>query len=258
MQIITEKDKKTIIIDSDGEQWHRSKARGNVTTNWFGGFDLGFANFVDHTAYGEAEVQAMAPGSDADWFDLRNGKSVNVNLWVFSQKINLVNHVLNLKYALGLELNNYRFKNPVRFNKNSPVVSWDATEGRSYSKNKLAADYVTLPLMLNFDFAKGGHNGIEYSGGKKKGKLKLSAGKEKEWGFSVGLSAGYLYTARNKFINSDEGKQKVKDNFNLRPWKIAYVAEINLGYISLFGSYAQQSMFKKGLDLTPYAVGLRF
>ncbi len=74
-----------------------------------------------------------------------------------SQKVNLINHNVNLKYALGLELNNYRFKNPVRFNANLPYVEWDRTEGRTYSKNKLAADYVTFPLMLNFDFGK--HSG---------------------------------------------------------------------------------------------------
>lgn len=256
VQVITDKDNKKVIVDKDGEVWQKTTQRKNITTSWFGGLDIGFSNFVDNTNYGSAGAQAFAPNSDASWFDLRNGKSVNVNIWLVSQKVNLINHNVNLKYALGLELNNYRFKNPVRFNANLPYVEWDGTEGRSYSKNKLAADYVTFPLMLNFDFGK--HTGGYSITKKHKKGLEISAKKTKEWGFSAGVSAGYLYSARNKTITSDEGKQKLKDNLNLNPWKLSYVAEVNLGVISLYGSYAMKGMFKDGLDMTPYNVGIRF
>ncbi|HMR82483.1 MAG TPA: hypothetical protein PKE30_05100 [Niabella sp.] len=256
VRVITEKNKKKVIVDADGNVYQKTVRRKNVTTSWLGGLDLGFANFVDNTAYGSAGTEAVAPGSTADWFDLKNGKSVNVNLWILSQKVNLINHNVNLKYALGLELNNYRYKNPVRYNENIPYINWDHTANRTYSKNKLAADYLTFPLMLNFDFGNRSGRSVKYSSSK--GNVKVSARKEREWGFSAGISAGYLYSSRNKTITSDEGKEKLKDNFNLRPWKLAYVAEVNLGYISLYGSYAAKSMFKNGLDMTPYTVGIRF
>ncbi|MGC4232991.1 MAG: hypothetical protein QM594_08430 [Niabella sp.] len=256
VQVVTDKDNKKVIVDAEGNVYQKTSRRKNVTTSWLGGLDLGFANFVDNTVYTAAEAQAFAPGSNADWFDLKNGKSVNVNLWILSQKVNLVSHAVNLKYALGLELNNYRYKNPVRYSENAPYVHLDNTAGRSYSKNKLAADYVTFPLMLNFDFGNRPGRSVKYSSSK--GNVKVSARKEREWGFSAGISAGYLYSARNKTVTSDEGKEKLKDNFNLRPWKLSYVAEVNLGYISLYGSYAVKSMFKNGLDMTPYTVGIRF
>ncbi len=258
VQVITDKDNKKVIVDKEGEVWQKTTRRKNISTSWFGGFDIGFSNFVDNTNYASAGAQAFAPDADASWFDLRNGKSVNVNIWLVSQKVNLIHHNVNLKYALGLELNNYRFKNPVRFHSNLPYVEWDHTEGRNYSKNKLAADYVTFPLMLNFDFGSGrGGKGFSYSREHNKG-FKFSAQKTREWGFSAGISAGYLYSARNKTITSDEGKQKLKDNLNLNPWKLSYVGEVNLGVISLYGSYAMKGMFKDGLDLTPYNVGIRF
>lgn len=259
VKVISGKDGDSVIVDAAGQQWGKFQTRKNVTTYWLSGIDLGFSNFVDHTNYGSAEAQEVAPGLNADWFDLRNGKSVNVNLWLFSQKINLLKHHVNLKYALGLELNNYRFRNPIRFNENAPYLRMDATEGRSYHKNKLAADYVSFPIMLNFNFGKStGGKAIRYSAKKGNDKsFKVSAGSESQWGFSLGLSAGYLYSSRNKTITSDEGKKKLKDDFNLQPWKLAYVGEINLGYISLYGSYAVKSMFKKGWDLTPYNLGLR-
>jgi hypothetical protein len=106
----------------------------------------------------------------------------------------------------------------------------------SYSKNKLAADYLTAPLMLNFNFTPGRKHGF---------------------GFSIGASAGYLYSARQKTKSDANGKEKHWDDFDLRPWKISYIAELQLGYVKLYGSMGSKSMFSKGLDMTPYNVGIR-
>ena len=88
---------------------NKKNKNANVKTNWWI-IDLGFANWKDNTDYASAEAQAFAPGINEDHLDLRDGKSVNVNIWVFQQKVNLIKHVVNLKYGLGVELNNYRFE----------------------------------------------------------------------------------------------------------------------------------------------------
>lgn len=214
----------------------RKKRRpSNVSTNW-GIVDLGFNNYTDNTDYTSASAQQFAPGATEDWFNLRNGKSVNVNIWFFMQRLNMIKHVVNLKYGLGLELNNYRYEENILFKKNPTLVY---KESFPFSKNKLAADYVTVPLMLNFNFSPG------------KGNLK-------SFGFSVGGSAGYLYSSRQKYVSSETGKRKLRDDFDLRPYKISYIAELQLGPVRLYGSMATQSMFEKALDQTPYNIGLRF
>ncbi len=87
----------------------------NVSTNW-GIVDLGFANYSDNTAYGSAAVQQIFPGAAGkDDLELRTGKSVNVNVWFFMQRLNLIKHAVNLKYGLGLELNNYRYDRDLQF-----------------------------------------------------------------------------------------------------------------------------------------------
>ena len=78
------------------------------------------------------------------------------------------------------------------------------------------------------------------------------------FGFSGGVSAGYLYSSRQKTKSAANGKQKVWDDFDLNPWKISYVGELQLGFVKLYGSLATKSMFAKGLDQTPYNVGIRF
>jgi len=214
----------------------------NLTTNWWI-FDIGFSNYSDKTNYASADAQAYAPGSNETWFELKHGKSRNVNVWFFMQKLNVAKHVLNLKYGLGLELNNYHYKRPIRYDANppavpnAPVVSLDGTVNRTYEKNKLAADYLTLPMMVNLNF---------------------TPKSQKGFGLSAGISVGYLYSARNKTETSDEKKKKAKDDFRLEKWKLAYIAELSMGPVRFYGSYAFKSMYEKGLDIMPYNFGFRF
>lgn len=205
----------------------------NITTDWVM-LDLGFANFNDRTVYTSASAQAFAPGATSDWFRLRTGKSVDVNIWLFMQRINLIKHVVNLKYGLGIELNNYRYSENIKYLTNPTKVILDTI---SYSKNKLAADYVTVPFMLNFNFTPDRKNNC--------------------YGFSAGISAGYKYSSRQKLISGKYGKKKTFDDFDMDPWKISWVAEVQLGWLNLYGSYATKSMFQEGLDQIPYTVGIR-
>ena len=212
----------------------RRRTPENLTTNWWI-IDLGFSAFNDNTNYASAEAQAFAPGSTEDWFDIKSGQSRNVNIWFFMQRLNMIKHVVNLKYGLGLELNNYFFDDEsIRFQKNPTLVVMDNTL-KGAKKNKLAADYLTVPLMINFNFTPQRRNGF---------------------GFSGGVSAGYLYSARQKVKLSDD-KFKVHNDFDLEDWKFSYIGEINLGLVKLYGSYAFSSMWEKGLDHTPYNFGLR-
>lgn len=204
----------------------------NVSTNW-GIVDIGVANFRDKTDYASAAAQSFAPGSNKDWFKLRSGKSVDVNIWVFMQRVNLIKHVVNLKYGLGIELNNYRFEDDIRFKTSPTKVIMDTIH---YSKNKLAVDYVTVPFLLNFNF---------------------TPHRRQDFGFSVGASVGYKYSSRQKFKSSSMGKEKTFDDFDLEAWKISYIGELQLGLLKLYGSYAARSMFSKGLDMRPYTVGIR-
>ena len=81
--------------------------------------------------------------------------------------------------------------------------------------------------------------------------------KKQSFGFSGGVSGGYLYSARQKFKNNSD-IDKNHDDFDLRKWKLSYIGELSLGPVRLYVSYATKSMWEKGLDQTPYTLGLRF
>jgi len=225
-------------VKTDGDNYTvripKRRKPENLTTNWWI-IDMGFSGFNDKTNYASAEAQDFAPGSTEDWFDIKSGKSRNVNIWVLMQRLNLIKHVVNLKYGIGLELNNYFFDDvSIRFQKNPTLVVQDPNI-KDAKKNKLAADYLTVPLMINFNFTPERRNGF---------------------GFSAGVSAGYMYSARQKVKIGDD-KFKVHNDFDLEDWKLSYVGEINLGLVKLYGSYAFQSMWEKGLDQTPFNAGVR-
>ena len=64
------------------------------------------------------------------------------------------------------------------------------------------------------------------------------------------------YSARQK-IKNNSNKDKLHDDFDLEKWKLSYIGELNMGPVRLYGSYAMKSMWDKGLDQTPYNVGIR-
>ena len=221
----------------------------NISTSSFV-FDIGFANWTDKTDYAQAASNGYLVGTPelgANDFKLRTGKSVNVNIWFFMQRMNLIKHVVNLKYGLGLELNNYRFKQNISFdeggmNPYNPVQNiphaFVFLDSIDFSKNKLAADYVTVPLMLNFRTNPNYNN--------------------KGLSISAGVSMGYLYSSRNKQKSSARGKEKNRGDYDLEKWKFSYIGELGLGPIHLYGSYSPKSIFKNDLNFTPYNVGIRF
>ncbi len=211
----------------------RGDKPSNVSTNWWI-VDLGFSNYNDESNYTAAALNNfVAPGIGKEEMKLKTGRSRNVNVWFFMQKLNVAKHVVNLKYGLGLELNNYHFDDgSILIAKNPTFISQGTTE---FKKVKLAADYLTVPIMLNFDF---------------------TPKRRKGFGISAGISGGYLYSSRYK---SKEGNNvdKVKDDFNLERFKLSYIGELSLGPVRLYGSYAMKNMWEKGLDMTPYNFGFR-
>ena len=225
------------------------KTFSKVSTNWFV-FDFGFSNYIDKTDYGNTgnylyNRQGAAPLGKSD-FNLNTGKSLNVNVWFFMQRINLIKKNVNLKYGLGIEYDNYRYKtssNLSYLEKNSylnslqapsPVVIRDSI---SFSKNKLGLNYITVPLMLNF--------------------ITNSANTKKGLSLSMGLSAGYLYGVRNKQKSEERGKEKNRGDYDLERFKLSYIAEMGLGPVRLYGSYSPNSIFSKGLVMKPYTIGIR-
>jgi hypothetical protein len=208
----------------------------NIETNWWI-FDLGFANFTDKSP--NPNALPYRPMMSPENFSLINKKSTNINIWVVSQKLNLYQHKINLKYGLGVEMFNFRFDKSISFRKDiANNVKYDVV---SFTKNKLLVKYLTIPLQLNFS---------------------PNPTNKKAFYASIGMSAGYLWNAKNKQISGERGKEKFRGNFNLNDWRFATIGELGVGAVRLYGSFANSNLFNKdilgNIDMQPFAVGLRF
>ena len=223
------------------KNYHRSG--NNLSTNWWI-LDLGFANLREETNFATAQssgyLKILRPANGAvtqNSMALNGGKSSNVNIWLFMQKLNVAKHVLNLKYGLGLEMYNIRYDKSLSYRKDpAPFVFNDSI---NFSKNKLYVGYLTVPFMININATPNKHNGLS---------------------ISVGVSAGYLVGSHEKQVSAERGKQKLDGDFNLQPWRLAGITELGLGPVRLYGSYSFNALHKDGTGLMqyPYAVGLRF
>lgn len=211
----------------------------SLSTNWMI-FDLGFANVDDRTDYNSAEARQYLDARGGQPFTkedlkLRSGKTSNVNLWIVMQKLNLHKGYVNLKYGVGLEMFNFRYEKNISY-KNEPT-SHVIRDSVLFTKNKLYAGYVSVPLMLN---------------------INTTPGRKKGLSFSAGVSAGYLIGSRNKQISGERGKEKTRGDFDLEKFRLAYIGEMGIGPIRLFGSYSMTPLHARGLDQYPYSVGIRF
>ena len=213
----------------------KEKKPGKLSTNWFI-FDLGFANTNDKTAYSSTTPNKYFGSLTKDDFKLKASKSSNVNIWLVMQKLNLAKGYVNLKYGIGLEMFNLRYERSINYQKDpTPYVLMDSIK---FSKNKVYAGYATVPFMINFNTMPGN--------------------KKKAFSFSAGISAGYLIGSHDKQISGERGKDKTHGDIGLSQFRLAYIGELGLGPIRLFGSYAITKLHDKGLEQYPYSLGIRF
>lgn len=222
----------------------RDSIRSKRTVNThFLMFDLGFNALHDASNYANQDVQQylQVPGNkqNGNLYSLRQGKSINVNIWPVLLDINLLRNrsqKISLYTGAGLQIYNFRFNKDIsHLNNSSPMVIDDSV---NFSKNKLAFAYLSVPLMVNF-------------------KTKVSS---KLWvTYGLGVIGGYCFDSWTKQISDERGKQKNHDQFNFQKFNLNLSGEIGLkGYIRLYGTYQVTNLYQNTMSQNPYAIGIRF
>ncbi len=205
--------------------------------------DLGINALNDRTDYSSpAAQQYLQVGADrknSNLFSLRQGKSINVNIWPVMFDIRLLktrNQKISLYTGAGMQLYNFKFNKDISYlNETSPMVIEDSVK---FSKNKLAFAYVSIPLMVNFKTRMGGNFWVTYG---------------------LGVIGGYCFDSWTKQISDERGKQKNHDQFNFQKFNLNLSGEIGFnGYIRFYGTYQVTNMYQNSLVQNPYCIGIRF
>lgn len=201
-----------------------------IETEWMS-FQIGINNLIN--ADGQLEMPAEYKALELDPL-----RSINFQWNIIQQAINLSGQKIRLTYGIGIDYNNYRFNENVELVKGSEPLDFELTT-TDYKKNKLVAQYLVLPVMLD-----------------------LHIGKDKDDALNIafGPSLQYLIGSHQKLKWKDSGthKNKVRDDFNLERYRIGYEVHFGYGNFTLFGKYFPESIFKSGQgpDVRTAAVGI--
>lgn len=225
-------------IDFDFDDNTPPKKPAKARSHW-GGFDFGFNNYC-------TDGTSTSLPNGYNFLDLNTGKSIHVGINIIEHDFKLYRRYVMFTTGIGLSFDNYRFSSNQTLIRNSPMVAAeydlnDKGQQVSYSKNKLAVSYVTVPFLLQFN---------------------TNELLKKSFHVAAGVLLSYKYDSHLKLVYDKEGeKQKTKrrDEFNIEPFR--YDATVRIGFrnYTLFGNYAMSELFKKdkGPSMHPFNIGLQ-
>ena len=231
--------RKIVIVDGDNgvkiktHKGYKARFKGN-----WAGVELGVNGYM--TPKGSINMP-----SDYEFLELKYENSRNFNLNFFQQSFNLAGNKFGLLTGLGFRWLNYRFANDIVLSGDSSKIygfhDMDAT--RSYTKSKLTAWYLTMPVIFEFQTnshhqSNSFHIGVGVIGG-----------------LRLGSHSKQVYTST---VGDGKQKQKSRDSFHLQPFVLDATARIGWGPINLFATYSLIDMFRqdRGPALRPFTVGI--
>jgi len=227
-----------VIREGQQEKHEWRNERKKFNGHW-AGFELGVNGLgnSDYNLYTQPGNE-IPDGLPQDFMELKQAASLEVNINFVEYNICLKEDRVGIVSGLGLQWNNYKFENSLTIDKMDYglIYPFDIVEN-NYRKSKLTASYLTLPLMLEFQFPVNDHsNSLFISGG----------------------VIGALNLGSHTKIKNDHSKDKDHGSFNLNPFKYSAVARIGLKDFSFYASYSFSTLFKdgKGPEMYPFTIGI--
>ena len=200
--------------------------------NWRG-LELGLNNFLDSD---------FSMGTEDQFMELHTARSLNLNLNILQYNLTLSHNNIGLVTGLGFELNNYRFANKVNISKADGVIvpiDYDL-EGINLIRSRLRTHHLTVPLLIEF----------QTNHPRRSQRAHLAAGVI--GGLNIGSSTRVVYRE-----NSRRNREKVKDDFYLRPFRYGLTVRAGYRALNLYANFYPSTLFQtgRGPELYPVAAG---
>jgi hypothetical protein len=223
---------RTLIVDDYGNVKWRRNYKQKFNGHW-AGFDLGVNGYVDKNW----NINVPA---EYEYLTLKYEKSIDVNINIYEQNINLARQKFGMLTGIGLRWNNYRFSNNVVLSGDSSEIYGYYDYSKDWAKSKLVVNYLTIPLLFEYQTNR-------YM-------------RKNSFHVTAGVMFGWRYASHTKMLYFDDGRHKPKDsdNFHLNPFRYDAMFRIGWGVINLYANYSMNTLFKKdsGPELYPFAVGI--
>ena len=204
--------------------WNR-KNKKYLNPHWTG-FGMSFLNYNDKDIPNGA-------------LQLSHSYAFSLNLFEYSIPIKNSNWLI--VSGMGFDWYRYHFDDNAALTEVDGITQFQpAPEGVDYKSSKLLAYYITIPLLLEYQFPV--HNRSFYISGGAVGFIK------------------YYSKSQVKYYdeNGDKHRPNMGRDLNIRPIDLKLRLQIGIGGFSAFAYYSPFSMFgkDKGPDLKMYSFGL--
>lgn len=216
------------------ERSKREQKKEDSDFEFWDGMDLGVNGLMTY------DNQVAMP-SGLEPMDLNYAKSYVFGWNMWQKNIHIYRNNVNLGTGLGLSWYHYNLRGSYSFPANVDYT-FPVADSLAYSKNRLNIAYANIPLFLEFNT-----NNEDAS---------------RSFHIAVGAQAGYNVfknKVKQKYeLDGRTYKRKIKDDYNVNPFKIDLIGRIGYGNFSLFATYSLTPLFEanKGPRLYPFTAGI--
>lgn len=205
----------------------------------FNGHWAAFQMGVNGFANADYSMCAPVEGVPTEFMEVRQAASYEVNWNILEWNVALTPQKnFGLVSGMGISWNNYKFDNRVSINKDSEGNIYPfAVSGESFKKSKLMLCYLTVPLLVEYQFP-------------------VNDGRSKMF-VSAGVVGGLNVKSLTK-IKADHTKSKDRGSLAIEPFKASGMLQVGGNNVSFYATYSFTELFREGRgpELTPFSVGV--
>ncbi|MFT5858290.1 MAG: hypothetical protein ACI865_000374 [Flavobacteriaceae bacterium] len=216
--------------DMDPEERDNYKSKRSEP-HW-AGLDLGVMMLMDQNQQNNFV--------DNPYWDNDIAKSLVFNVNIIEKKFNFGTPFVGLTTGLGFNFNSIAFRDNYLLTATPDSVYGVIDTVNIYSKNKLRAAYLTVPLMLEFN---------------------TSRNESKSVYLAAGVVGGVRIASKLKKRGEFDGKefkQKEKGTYGLNSFKLDAAVRLGFGDVGIFANYSLLPLFdtEKTIEVYPLTFGL--
>ncbi|NQY09511.1 MAG: outer membrane beta-barrel protein [Flavobacteriales bacterium] len=230
--IITHPDGDFNLDDDDRAEDEEPRKKKKSDAHW-AGVDLGFTMLMNNsfkTDFSANPYWGNDPARSNVW-----------NLNVVEHKFNFGTPYVGLTTGLGFSFTSIAFRDNYILNSSADSLYAIMDTVNSYSKNKLKASYLTIPLLLEFN---------------------TSPDADKSFYLAAGVVGGVRMTSKIKrngvFADGKEFEERDKGTYSLNPFKLDAAVRLGYGAVGVFTNYSLLPLFDvdKTVEVYPLTFGL--
>jgi Outer membrane protein beta-barrel domain len=198
-------------LDAIEDALEEAKARKRSEPHW-AGLDFGA------TILTNGNFKTSFP--TAKFWENDPSRSFHMNFNFYDKKLNFGTPYVGLTTGLGLNFTQIAFKKNYLIKDQDSLVTAVIDSTRNFTKNKLRACYLTVPLMLEFN---------------------TSHDNDKSWYLAAGVVGGVRInslTKRKWDENGEKRKEKRKGSYGLETFKLDAMVRAGHGDLGIFASYS--------------------